>query len=150
MPHAQQQVLEAVRSAIVAGGTAAGARVYLDRVDPVQAHELPAVLVDESADGETTAAGQDIGPIYTRQLALRITCVVADGSGARPQARDLGLQVEKALAPGGPVDAVAKGGLVLQNSRPLEDPAADRLLAAREQSWTVTYFTHAAAPDVLI
>ena len=47
MAHAQQQVLDAVRAALVLAATVAGARVFVDRVDPLQASELPAILVDE-------------------------------------------------------------------------------------------------------
>ncbi len=150
MAHAQQQILDALRTTLVAAATSAGARVYVDRADPLQAHDLPALLVDESPEGETTQSG-DLGPIYTRALAVRVTCVVAAGSTAKAQARELGLQSEKAMAaPGTALQAVAKGGVVLQSSRPLDDATADRLFAAREQDWLFTYFTDATAPDVFV
>lgn len=147
MPHAQQQVLNAIAASLVAAGTDAGSRVFVDRVDPLQPHELPAVLVDEAPDGENTSV-EDLGPIYTRSLSVRVVCVVAQGSAAG--ARELGLQVEKAMATGAALAAVAKGGVVLQNSRPQTDAQADRLLALREQEWQITYFTDAATPDVLV
>jgi hypothetical protein len=147
MPHAQQQVLDAIAASLVAAGTDAAARVFVDRVDPLQPQELPAVLVDEAPDGETTSA-DDFGPTYTRNLSVRVVCVVAQGSTAG--ARELGLQVEKAMATGAALAAVAKGGVVLQNSRPQTDTQADRLLSLREQEWQLTYFTNAATPDVLV
>ena len=53
MPHAQQQILNAVQTVLASGATAAGARVFLDRVDPLQATELPALLVEEGGEGES-------------------------------------------------------------------------------------------------
>lgn len=151
MAHAQQQVLDALRTTLVAAATLAGARVFVDRADPLQAQDLPAILVDEAPEGETTQSGESLGPLYQRFLSVRVTCVVANGSTAKAQARELGLQAEKALAAAGTaIHTLAKGGVALQSSRPLDDPTADRLLAAREQDWLVTYFTHATAPDVLV
>jgi hypothetical protein len=58
--------------------------------------------------------------------------VVAATSAALAQARELGKEVEQALAvPGTPVDLLARGGLVLQTSRPSQSPESDRLLALR-------------------
>jgi hypothetical protein len=147
--HAQQQILHALATTLVAAGTQAAARVFVDRADPLQATDLPAILVDESSEGETLQP--TLGSIYERALAVRITCVVAATSAALAQAREMGKEVEQALAvPGTPVDLLARGGLVLQTSRPSQSPDADRLLALREQEWQLTYFTHAATPDVLV
>jgi hypothetical protein len=147
--HAQQQILQALAATLVAAGTQAAARVFVDRADPLQATDLPAILVDESSEGETLQP--TLGSIYERALAVRITCVVAATSAALAQARELGKEVEQALAvPGTPVALLARGGLVLQTSRPSQSPESDRLLALREQEWQVSYFTTPQAPDVFV
>lgn len=146
MAHLQQQVLDAIKATLVAAVTAAGARVFVDWVDPLQ--DLPAILVDEAPDGETTS-GTDLGPLRQRTLAVRVRCVVAAGSTAMAQARSLGLQAEQALAaPGTALALLARGGVVMQSSRPNLDGDGDRVAALREQDWLVTYFTTSEAPDV--
>jgi hypothetical protein len=145
MAHLQQQVLDSIKATL----EAAGLRVFVDREDPLQSHELPAVLVDESPEGETIS-GTDLGPILQRTLAVRLRCVVAGGV-AMAQARALGLQTEQAMvAPSTPLALLAKGGVALQGSRPSLGGDGDRLAALREQDWAITYFSTAEAPDVAV
>ena len=147
MAHLQQQILDLIQSAIVAGATVAGARVFVDRVDPLQPHELPAVLVDEGGDGERveryTVHGAD-----QRDLSVVINCIVAHGSGAAAQARSLGLAVEKLLQASVPLAALCKLGIQLNASRQQISGDGDRLMAAREQSWTFSAIAASATPDV--
>jgi hypothetical protein len=147
MPHLQQQTLDAIRTALVAGATAAGARVFVDRVDPLQANELPAILVDES-DGESVEV-DGVMQTYRRSLAVRVICATG-GSGAMAAARELGLQVERLLAPQLLLGGLASGGLVLTASRPTLQGEGDRLMALRELDYTATNYSQADTPDVAI
>lgn len=138
-----------VQSELAGGSTAAGARVFLDRVDPLQKTELPAILIDESTDGET------IGP-YTvhgvdqRDLGITISCVVTYGSTAGASARALGLEVEKLLAASTALAALAKLGVQITNSRLVISGEQDRLMASREQQWRLMYLVAATAPDTIL
>jgi hypothetical protein len=147
MPHLQQQTLDAIRTALVAGATAAGARVFVDRVDPLQANELPAILVDES-DGESVEV-DGVMQTYRRSLAVRVTCA-AGGSGAMAAARELGLQVERLLAPQLLLGGLASGGMTLIASRPTLQGEADRLMALRELDYAAITYSQAATPDVAV
>lgn len=149
MAHAQQQILEAVRSILAAGATAAGSNVFLDRVDAVPPNLLPAILVDESADGETVTLNT-FGSIEERALGVSINCVVDHGPEAVARSRDLGLQVEKLLAASAPLRALCKLGVQITGNRPVIGEDKDRLIASRAQDWRMTYMVAAEAPDQIL
>lgn len=149
MPHAQQQVLEAVRSILAAGATAASTRVYLDRVDNLQSDDLPAILVDEGEAGESVTPST-IDSFEERALDVSINCVVAHGTAAAAQARDLGLQVEKLLAASAALRALCKLGVQITGNRLVISGENDRLLASRAQDWRMTYMVAAEAPDLIL
>jgi len=146
MAHIQQQILDLIKTTLVAGATVAGPRVFVDRVDPLQAAELPAILVDESGDGERiepyTVHGAD-----QRTLSVQVQCVVAHGSTAALQARELGLNVEKLIQTSAPLAALCKLGIRLEASRQQIAGDADRLMALREQAWTFAALTRSETPD---
>lgn len=146
MAHLQQQVLDLIKTTLVAGATTAGARVFVDRVDPLQAHELPAILVEEAPDGEQVQP-LTVSGAHQRQLSVQITCVVAHGSGAAAAARELGLQVEKLLQTSAPLAALCRMGLDLNSSRPQIAGDGDRLMATREQAWSFAYAARSDTPD---
>ena len=149
MAHAQQQVLDAVQAVLAAGGTVAGSRVYLDRVDALQATELPAILITEEQGGET-AEQFAVHGIDKRDLSVQVHCVLAHTTTAAADARSFGLEVEKLLAASTSLAAKCSQGWRMTNSRLDINGDADRLLAVRQQSWTFSYLVPATAPDVLI
>lgn len=149
MAHAQQQILNALQTLLVAGGTVAGARVYLDRVDAVPPESLPAILIEEDVEGET-AELYTIGSLEQRQLAVQITAVLAQTTTAAADARAFGLAIEKLIAPSTAIGALAKLGWRIKNSRQLNSGESERLLAARQQNWIFTYLVAPAAPDVIL
>lgn len=149
MAHAQQQILEAVQALLAGGSTAAGPRVFLDRVDPLQPDELPAILVEESSDGETVTLNT-FASMEERALSVSVSCIVAHGSNAVADSRALGLQAEKLLAASAPLRGLCKLGVQLTGNRPVISGENDRLLAARAQDWRMTYMVAAEAPDVIL
>lgn len=146
MAHLQQQILDLIKTTLVAGATLAGARVFVDREDPLQLHELPAILVDEAPDGEQieplTISGAD-----RRALAVQINCVVAGGTSVAAQARELGLQVEKLIHTSAPLAALCPLGIQLNASRLLISGEADRPMRMREQAWTFAAAARSVTPD---
>ncbi len=149
MAHAQQQILDALQALLAAGGTVAGTRVFLDRVDPLQASELPAILIEEEPEGES-AEPETIHGVERRELAVLVSGVVTHGTTAAADARALGLAIEKLVAPSTALAALAKLGVRITNSRMVVQGEFDRLLAARQQSWRFTYLVNAATPDVIL
>lgn len=146
MAHLQQQVLDLIKATIVAGATAAGPRVFVDRVDPLQPNELPAILVDEAPDGEQIQP-LTISGAHQRQLAVQINCIVAHGNAAMLQARELGLAVEKLLQTSAPLAALCRMGIDITSSRPQIAGDGDRLMATREQIWQFAYAARGETPD---
>ena len=70
--HINQQVLDAIKATLVAAGTDAAARVYLDRLDPVPESELPAILI-EGVGEVVEVQSVSFPPIYLRQYSLTIS-----------------------------------------------------------------------------
>ena len=149
MAHAQQQVLDALRAVLIAGGTVAGSRVFVDRADPLQPEELPAILIDEDADGER-AETDDLAGMERRELRVVINCVLADSDGAAAEGRAFGLAVEKLVSPSVAIRALSATGPRLISSRLLQNGDGDRLLGGRQQAWLIDYCVSPSAPDVIL
>lgn len=146
--HVQEQILEGVRDALLAAGTGAGTRVFLDRVDRLTAAELPAILVAEAPDGEQVDP-QTVSGLEQRQYAVQVQCVVRDGTGYARACRELGRQVEVVL--GAPRFPVPKPGRArLRASRIALSGEGDLEMASREQTWLFTYSTRRGQPDVAL
>jgi len=149
MASAQQQILDALQTLLAAGGTVAGSRVFLDRVDPLQPSELPAILIEEGSSGET-AESFTISGIDRRELAVEVHCVISHSTTAAADARAFGVAVEKLIAPSAALSVKASQGIQLQATRPALQGEGDRLLATRSQSWTFAYLVRSEAPDILL
>jgi hypothetical protein len=149
MAHAQQQILNALQALLIAGATAAAGRVFVDRVDPLQASELPAILIRESDSGESAEVAFLEGT-HRRQLEVDVACVFADSADAAAQARSLGLAAEKLIAASAVLLLLCRGGWGMSTSKQVSSGEGDRLLAAREQSWRFVYFVNPTAPDLIL
>ena len=148
MAHAQQQVLDAVVAAITAAATVAGPRVYLDLVDPLDAAQLPAVLVEEGDGGEQSEF-LTLNGDQRRTLSVSVGCVLTNSSTAPADARQFGLAVEKALASSAALQALCRLGLEITDSRLVVNGDLDQLHAARQQSWRFSYRVNPEAPDLI-
>ena len=149
MAHAQQQVLDALQAVLIAGGTVAGSRVFVDRVDPLQKQDLPALLIEEDSDGER-AETDDLEGIERRELRVVIHCVLADSEGAAAAGRAFGLAVEKLVSPSVAIRALSATGPRLTSSRLLQNGEGDRLFGGRQQAWLIDYCVYPSAPDVIL
>jgi hypothetical protein len=148
MAHVQQQILDAVKTLLIAAATAAASRVFLDRVDPLQPGELPALLIEESPDGETSEP-YTIHGLELRSYQVDITCAVSGATGAATAARDLGLQVEKAIATSTALANLSKEQVRIVAARMTNLGEGDTEIAARQQRWLFGYLVRAETPDVV-
>lgn len=146
--HIQQQVLDALQALLAAGGTAAGARVYVDRVDPLQPGQLPAILITED-DGGEDAEPYTFDGIEQRTLSVVVRCVVPPGPTAAADARALGLAGEKLISPSAVMAALCKLGVRITNSRHVNRGEGEQLFAERVQTWQFIYLVNPATPDVV-
>lgn len=145
MAHVQQQILDGVAAALIAANTAAGPRVFVDRIDPLEVEDLPVLLVQEAPEGETVAP-ETLSGLEQRAFSVLVTSVVAHATDYGRQARDLGLEVEHVL--GVPAFAIPKPGRArISSSRMTLSGDGKEAMAAREQTWRFTYFTRRGAPD---
>lgn len=148
MAHAQQQILDAIKTLLAAGSTTAGARVFLDRVDALQASELPAILIEEDGDGESSEP-YTVHGIERRTLAVQVSGVIAHATTAAADARALGLAIEKLISPSASIASLCKGGWQITSSRMVTDGDGERLLATRQQSWRFVYLVSRDSPDII-
>lgn len=147
--HAQQQVLNALQTLLASGGTVAGARVYLDRVDPLQPDELPAISIEEDAEGEA-AQMYTVDSLQQRDLSVTVSCILSHATTAAADARSFGLAVEKLIAPSTALAALCKLGINITASRQINNGEGDRLFAARQQTWRFSYLVTPATPDTIV
>jgi len=149
MASAQQQILDALQTLLAAGGTVAAGSVFVDRVDPLQPAELPAILLEEGSAGESVEP-YTISGLERRELAVQVHCVLANSTSAAADSRAFGVAVEKLIAPSATLQTLAKIGVQLQATRPTLQGEGDRLLATRSQSWQFAYLVRPEAPDILL
>lgn len=147
MAHVQQQILDAIQAALT-GVTVASTRVFVDRLDPLEAIDLPAILIEEAPQGERAQLAT-IGGLEQRDLQVRVAGVVAHATNYAKDARALGLEIEKVLGGLSPtLDALAKGGRRITLSQLVASGETDQARAARQQYWQFTYFVFPGSPDV--
>lgn len=145
--HAQQQIFNALQSLLAAGGTVAGVRVFLDRVDPLQADELPAIIIEE-ANGESAEIKQLDGT-QRRESIVNIYCCLVASTAAATDCRAFGLEVEKLVAASAALRTLCQYGLSITESRTITNGEGDRLLATRLQTWQLAYRVHPTNPDII-
>lgn len=145
--NAQQQVLNALQAALAAGGTVAGARVYLDRADPLTSNLLPAILIEET--GGESAEAIFMNGDQSRTSEITVNCVLAATTTAPADCRAFGLAVEKIIVANATLIGLCRGGIVIAHSRTDINGEGDRLLATRQQSWRFTYFVSRLNPDTI-
>lgn len=146
MASAQQQIMTALQAMLAAAGTAAGARVYLDRVDSLQATDLPAIVIEER--GETSEV-IELDDTQQRTSTFAVHCVLTHTTTAAYDARAFGLAVEKAIAGSAAVKALAHLGIYLTESRTEINGEGDRLLASRAQTWQASYLLRPTNPEII-
>jgi hypothetical protein len=146
--HMQQQVLSALVAVLVAAETRAGERVFLDRVDNLDAGVLPAILVDEDPNGEVIEQGT-LSDIQNRALAVTVKCVLPITATTAADARAFGLEVEKGMRTSGALTAIRAvcSAYAITASRLEQVTQGDRTYAQRVQDWSFTYHTRRGTPD---
>jgi hypothetical protein len=152
--HVQQQIFDAVQTALIAASTAAGSRVYLDRTNELPEDDLPAIDIMGSAEGgdesvDSVAIG--IPTMQQRVLSFPIICIARGLTGAPAAARNLAKQVEQTLLAS--ASSIALGGtnirMAITASR--GDKRLDGALPffSVTQTWQASYHTQAGIPDVV-
>ncbi len=146
MAHVRTQIRQAVRAALIAGGTSAGPRVYLGRLRPFEVDELPAITIqrgDEQSEAATIG-----GPIeeLDRDYALRITLhVLAADESYEEEIDELAAQVETIIAR----DAFNAGGaqfIYPTGTTPSESDEGEYIVARDTIEFKARYVTSQLDP----
>lgn len=150
--HAHQRILEAVQTVLAGAGTAAGAHVFLDRVDELPATSLPAIDIlgaDDTGEDAIEVLTMHFPATLQHAYSFPIACVCAQKTGAAKAARNLAKQVEVALLAAS--NTIAIGGvaidMVMTGSDEVKDGAGAVPMFSVRQSWQAQYRTQGGAPD---
>lgn len=146
MASAQQQILNAMKTLLSSGGTVAGSRVFVDRVDPLQPSELPAITIDEA--GPETVETIMMDGTQRRTSIVAVRGVLSSGS-ASADARAFGLAIEKLIAADAALRALCQFGCRIELSQTIAEGEGDRMLATRQQQWRFAYRVHNLNPDII-
>lgn len=151
--HVQQQILEAVQTALVAAATAASTRVYLDRVDEIPQANLPAIDIlgpDDTGEESIQYLAMHFPPVQQRAYTFAISSIAALATGSARAARNLAKEVEAALLAA--TGSITVGGkaieLVIADSAERKDGAGALPMFAVRQTWQAQYITTGGTPDV--
>lgn len=149
MAHVQQLTLNAIQAAIALAGVVPAGRVFLDRVDPLQASELPCICITEDGPELVEYLGQEPDGFYQkRALNVQVCCVVAPDATAA-DARTLGLFVEQALQRSAALRGLM-AGYQINSSDYEQSGVAERLFNQRVQRWQFTYTANSNDPTQFI
>lgn len=153
--HVQDQILSALKQRLVAAGTAAGDRVFLERVDELPASKLPAIEIEAGDEDIAPPSGPGWPRLQERVLfiSIRVTVGGATAEARRLAAGNLAKQVEMAIAESQALQqlgGLAKHGVHLQRSSVEKDGKADPAFYCINQTWGAGYRTRANAPDVAV
>lgn len=146
--HVRRQIREAVGT-VLTGLTTTGARVFQSRVYPLEAADLPGLLI--STRNETTTL-LEIGtnPLVERVLTLEVAAVAQATADLDDTLDGICKEVEIALAsPGATLAALAKNIALVATDIELTGEAAQPTGRA-SMEYRITYYTHETAPDVAI
>lgn len=149
MPHQRQLIRQAVKSALVAASTAAGARVFETRFLPLKRVELPALAVYtlvESVDESDKGAPREL----VRRLQLAIEGSVEAGENVDDDLDSLALEVETAIHADDSFGGTAEDA-VLESTEIAIDESGSKPVGVVRLVYGVTYRTYApatvSAPD---
>lgn len=143
MAHVRTQIRGAVKAAVT-GLATTGNRVFEGRVYPMQAAELPGLLV-YTEDEQNSISGKGVARTSLRDLEVVIEGVFKDNASLDDKADVILKEVEVALGPG-----VALGGgkyahlarVEIERSDTLEKPAASMRMV-----FEIPYLTAHGAPE---
>lgn len=148
--HVRQQVREAL-STLLTGLTTTSTRVYQSRLTPLQANELPALLVATNAES-IEALSVTNNPLLERSLTITVTAVAKAVSNLDDTLDSMIKEVEQAINASATANTL--NGLVKEISfKEVEiemNATAEMPTGQAIMTFIASYYTQAATPDVSI
>lgn len=144
--HLQTQILNNLVTTLT-GATDAAARVFKERPDPLQADELPGILIEPVDEGVAMVGAKGQSYRQDRNLRIHVDIVVAAKTGYGDAARQIGKQVELAVAADPTLNNTARGlvKVVAVGWAPDGDTEINKL--RQRIVLQATYHTHNDSPD---
>jgi hypothetical protein len=146
--HLQQQILDYVKTTLIAASIVGSGHVFLDRVDELQQSDLSALHI-EGGDEDVIADTVGFPTINTRAYTFTVACVCGLAADAAKTARNLGASVEAALL-ASMTTFTANGkaqALYLSSSTETKDGAGAVPFFEVRQTWQAQYVTLGGTPD---
>ena len=146
--HLQDQILNSLKATLIAAGTSAAGRVYLEGVDAIPEGSTPALQIDvgpETVEVKTVSRPRTL----QRTLDVFIRIVVAQNVAYRVAAGSLLKEVETALhasVAANSADGIAPDGFTLVATDPDRDGNAALITYAIRSLWRVRYLCKENAP----
>ena len=141
MAHQRQVIGEAI-VALLTGQTTAGARVYLNRVEPLRSKEIPAVVV--YVLGEKSEHGDTAPRELKRELSVDIEALVLLDDSAASTLNDIAQAIETAMSADPSLDGEA-GDSYLTGTDIAISQEGEQLLMSATLFYSVVY--HTLAPE---
>lgn len=145
MPHARQQIREAVASALT-GLATTGARVHQSRMRPADAAGLPCLLI--TTDGEQIDT--DLQTHQTRLLTITVRGLAKAASNVDDTLDAIASEVEAALNSAGTLGNKVPGGVVLKEIDVDFDDALDKPAGVVVMQYQAGYYTLAGSPGTIV
>lgn len=144
--HVHKQIRDAVKTALT-GLATTGSRVWTNRLQVMQDADLPGLRI--YADEETAADLSMHAPgISERQLTLVVEAVAKAVSGLDDTLDQVAKEVETVLA--GTITVSGKTLDIAYTGMRFDDEPLDKPVGVKRMTFTVSFYTAANAPDVLI
>jgi len=146
--HVITQIRDKTVANLGAMATVPAARVFVDRLYPLERGDLPCVLISTGADSAFPASFGS-GIVFDRSLTIDVHVCVSTTSGFDTDANAIQNEVEKAIAAdptlGGIVTSIKYTGRSKNVSGEGDTP-----FVALSLNYNVTYRTVSTAPDVAV
>lgn len=146
--HVRRQIREAV-GAVLTGLTTTGSRVFQSRAYPLEAADLPGLLI--STKSESLQYLDIVSPAtQQRTLTLRVDAIVAATADLDDALDGICQEVEVALASPGATLASLARSIILSAVEMEIDASGSQPVGRASLEYVVEYFTHETAPDVAL
>lgn len=144
--HMRQQIREALATALT-GLTTTSTRVYENRINPLQAANLPCLVITaESEEIEYGAAG-GLSRRQHRNLTLTVKGIAKASANVDDTLDTISKEVEVAVAAAGTLSGKVGGGLQLQRVSIEMDGDGDKTVGIVSMEFNGTYYTMEGIPD---
>lgn len=144
MPHARQQIREAVATALT-GLTTTGTRVHQSRVRPLDAASLPCLLL--TTDGEQIVTGSQ--GYQERELTVQVKGIAKAAANLDDTLDTMAAEVETALQAAGSLGGKVQGGMNLQSIEVDFDDSLEKPAGVIVMTYQAGYVTQAGAPGTI-